>query len=68
MGASAAGVCTAEALRQRGFDGTITLLGDEEHLPYDRPPLSKQVLSGAWKPERTRLRAPEQLASARIDL
>ncbi|WP_199440228.1 NAD(P)/FAD-dependent oxidoreductase [Umezawaea beigongshangensis] len=61
VGASAAGLSTAEALRRKGFSGGITLLGDEPHLPYDRPPLSKQVLSGAWEPDRARLRTPEAL-------
>ncbi|MGO4419135.1 FAD-dependent oxidoreductase, partial [Streptomyces sp. MCAF7] len=56
VGASAAGLATAEALRNKGYDGTLTLVGDEPHLPYDRPPLSKQVLSGDWQPERVRLR------------
>ncbi|NED67047.1 FAD-dependent oxidoreductase, partial [Streptomyces sp. SID10244] len=48
VGASAAGLATAEALRRGGFDKRIMLLGAELHAPYDRPPLSKQVLSGAW--------------------
>ncbi|MFE2037439.1 NAD(P)/FAD-dependent oxidoreductase [Streptomyces scopuliridis] len=56
VGASAAGLATAEALRNKGYDGRLTLVGDEACLPYDRPPLSKQVLSGAWQPERVRLR------------
>ncbi|MGW2331998.1 NAD(P)/FAD-dependent oxidoreductase [Streptomyces sp. NPDC001700] len=60
-GASAAGLGTAESLRRRGYRGTITVLGAEPHAPYDRPPLSKQVLAGAWAPERARLRAPEAL-------
>ncbi|MEW2506536.1 FAD-dependent oxidoreductase [Amycolatopsis sp. NPDC047767] len=55
VGASLAGVRTAEALRAEGFDGRITLIGAERHPPYDRPPLSKQVLSGEWAPEQTRL-------------
>jgi NADPH-dependent 2,4-dienoyl-CoA reductase/sulfur reductase-like enzyme len=59
VGASAAGLATAEALRRKGFTGGLTLLGDEAHPPYDRPPLSKQVLSGAWEPERARLRGPD---------
>jgi NADPH-dependent 2,4-dienoyl-CoA reductase/sulfur reductase-like enzyme len=46
VGASAAGLTAAEALRRRGYDGALTLIGDEPHLPYDRPPLSKQVLAG----------------------
>jgi NADPH-dependent 2,4-dienoyl-CoA reductase/sulfur reductase-like enzyme len=56
VGASAAGLTTAEALRREGFAGLITLVGDELHLPYDRPPLSKQVLLGTWEPERTSFR------------
>lgn len=56
VGASAAGLTTAEALRREGFAGLVTLVGDELHLPYDRPPLSKQVLLGTWEPERTAFR------------
>ncbi|MGW2329867.1 NAD(P)/FAD-dependent oxidoreductase [Streptomyces sp. NPDC001700] len=63
VGASAAGLSTAEALRRKGFEGALTVLGAEPHQPYDRPPLSKQVLSGAWEPDRATLRGPEQLAS-----
>ncbi|WP_371658473.1 NAD(P)/FAD-dependent oxidoreductase [Streptomyces sp. NBC_00280] len=63
VGASAAGLSTVEALRRKGFAGGITVLGDEPHAPYDRPPLSKQVLSGAWEPARAALRAQEQLAA-----
>ncbi|GAA1310175.1 FAD-dependent oxidoreductase [Saccharothrix xinjiangensis] len=61
VGASAAGLATAEALRRKGYTGGLTLLGDEPHPPYDRPPLSKQVLAGAWGPERARLRGDEVL-------
>lgn len=46
VGASLAGLRAAEALREFGYDGALTLIGDEAHAPYDRPPLSKQVLSG----------------------
>lgn len=63
VGASAAGLATAEALRRKGFDGRLTLLGAEPHLPYDRPPLSKQVLSGAWEPARAQLRPDAMLSS-----
>ncbi|MGK5642131.1 NAD(P)/FAD-dependent oxidoreductase [Streptomyces sp. URMC 126] len=45
-GAGMAGVQTAVALREQGWEGTITLLGAEPHPPYDRPPLSKAVLLG----------------------
>jgi NADPH-dependent 2,4-dienoyl-CoA reductase/sulfur reductase-like enzyme len=44
VGASLAGTRTAQALRMKGFDGTITLIGDEDRPPYDRPPLSKEHL------------------------
>lgn len=46
VGASLAGLRTAEAVRREGFRGRLVLIGDEPHEPYDRPPLSKQVLSG----------------------
>ena len=49
VGASLAGLRAAEALRDEGFTGSLTLIGDELHEPYDRPPLSKQVLKG-WVP------------------
>ncbi|GAA3168338.1 MULTISPECIES: NAD(P)/FAD-dependent oxidoreductase [Streptomyces] len=49
VGASLAGLRAAEALRAEGFRGSLTLIGDEAHEPYDRPPLSKQVLKG-WVP------------------
>jgi NADPH-dependent 2,4-dienoyl-CoA reductase/sulfur reductase-like enzyme len=46
VGASLAGLRAAETLRDEGFDGDLTLVGDEHVFPYDRPPLSKQVLLG----------------------
>jgi NADPH-dependent 2,4-dienoyl-CoA reductase/sulfur reductase-like enzyme len=46
VGASLAGLRAAETLRAEGFTGTLTLVGDEPYEPYDRPPLSKQVLLG----------------------
>ena len=52
VGASLAGWRAVETLRAEGFDGTISLIGDERHLPYDRPPLSKQILAGTWPPEK----------------
>jgi NADPH-dependent 2,4-dienoyl-CoA reductase/sulfur reductase-like enzyme len=56
VGASAAGLGVAEALRRQGYAGQLTVLGAEPHLPYDRPPLSKQVLAGTWEPDRVMLR------------
>jgi NADPH-dependent 2,4-dienoyl-CoA reductase/sulfur reductase-like enzyme len=61
VGASAAGLAGAETLRREGFGGGIVLLGDEAHLPYDRPPLSKQVITGAWASDRVFLRTEEHL-------
>ncbi|MCH2616583.1 MAG: FAD-dependent oxidoreductase [Acidimicrobiales bacterium] len=58
VGASLAGLRAAETLRAEGFDGVIHLIGDEPHLPYDRPPLSKQVLAGEWEPDRIALTSP----------
>ncbi|HMJ13646.1 MAG TPA: FAD-dependent oxidoreductase [Polyangiaceae bacterium] len=55
-GGSLAGLRAVEALRRRGFDGRIAWIGGEQHLPYDRPPLSKQVLAGSWDAERIALR------------
>ena len=49
VGASLAGLRAAEALREKGFEGKLIIIGDEPHEPYDRPPLSKQVLKG-WVP------------------
>ncbi len=55
VGASLAGLRAAEALRRGGFRGKLTLVGDEPYDPYDRPPLSKQVLMGRAAPESTAL-------------
>ncbi|QRP51272.1 FAD-dependent oxidoreductase [Amycolatopsis sp. FDAARGOS 1241] len=49
VGASLTGLRAAEALREEGFAGPLTIIGDEALEPYDRPPLSKQVLKG-WVP------------------
>jgi 3-phenylpropionate/trans-cinnamate dioxygenase ferredoxin reductase subunit len=55
VGASLAGLRAAEALRKEGFRGKLTLIGDEAHEPYDRPPLSKQVLTGYVPVDHTTL-------------
>lgn len=55
VGASLAGLRAAEALRDRGFGGKLTIIGDEPHGPYDRPPLSKQVLKGWVAADHTKL-------------
>ena len=51
VGASLAGLRAVEAVRGDGFDGTVTLVGAEEHLPYDRPPLSKEYLAAEECPD-----------------
>src|SRR3954469_10378836 len=61
VGASLAGVRGAEALRAGGFDGSLTLVGDEPHVPYDRPPLSKEVLAGAKGTDEIVLRGADTL-------
>lgn len=55
VGASLAGLRGAESLRRAGFAGPITLVGAEAHAPYDRPPLSKHVLTGAVSADATTL-------------
>jgi NADPH-dependent 2,4-dienoyl-CoA reductase/sulfur reductase-like enzyme len=56
VGASLAGLRAAEELRRLGHDGRLVMIGAERHLPYDRPPLSKELLAGEWEPDRTDLR------------
>jgi 3-phenylpropionate/trans-cinnamate dioxygenase ferredoxin reductase subunit len=68
VGASVGGLTVAEALRREGYAGKLTLLGAEQHLPYDRPPLSKKVLAGAVPPERTQLRTPAALDQLSAEL
>ena len=67
VGASLAGVRAAETLRTAGFDGTITMVGNEAHMPYDRPPLSKNFLAGEWDADRVALRKPEAFEELRLD-
>ena len=52
MGASLAGAKAAEALRKGGFEGAVTLIGEEGERPYERPPLSKEFLRGEAGPEK----------------
>ena len=63
VGGSLAGLRAVETLRSGGFDGGITVIGAEHHLPYDRPPLSKRLLSGDWEPDRIALRKPDDMGS-----
>jgi len=59
VGASLAGLRAAETLRQHEVAASIVVVGDEVHRPYDRPPLSKKLLSGEWEPDRIHLRQPD---------
>ena len=68
VGAGQAGVQTAEALRSGGYSGPITLLGEEPHAPYHRPPLSKAWLCGELQAAQLLMRAPEALARKGIAL
>jgi 3-phenylpropionate/trans-cinnamate dioxygenase ferredoxin reductase component len=68
VGASLAGLRTAEALRKRGYAGRLWLVGDEPHAPYDRPPLSKQVLTGEWDAGRVFFRQKEGYGALSLDL
>ncbi len=56
VGASLAGLRAAETLSQRAPEIEVVVIGAEPHRPYDRPPLSKKLLSGEWEPERIQLR------------
>jgi NADPH-dependent 2,4-dienoyl-CoA reductase/sulfur reductase-like enzyme len=67
IGASVAGVRTAQSLRTRGYMGQIAIVGEERHRPYDKPPLSKEMLSadgGAPIP----LLSDEELERLDVDL
>ncbi|MEV0012504.1 FAD-dependent oxidoreductase [Streptomyces sp. NPDC047973] len=68
VGASAAGLAAVETLRREGYAGTLTLIGEEPAAPYDRPPLSKQILAGHWEPERLSLRTEEEIDGLKLDL
>src|SRR5260370_23372544 len=57
IGAGQAAAQLATSLRQDGFAGTISMIGDEPYLPYQRPPLSKKFLSERGAPESLFLRA-----------
>lgn len=62
-GGGVAGLAAADTLRRKGFDGSIDVLAAEPHRPYDRPPLSKQVLSSGWDLDRITLRVSPELAA-----
>ena len=68
VGAGLAGLTVAETLRTEGYEGPITLLGDEPCGPYHRPPLSKGYLLGDTQEAQLVMRAPELMAKKNITL
>lgn len=61
VGAALAGLRAAEALRREGFTGTLTIVGDESEMPYDRPPLTKEMLRGEFADDELKLAMDESL-------
>src|SRR5207247_11240600 len=68
VGASLAGGRAAETLRQEGFDGRIVLVGAESERPYERPPLSKDVLRGEASDDKVFLRPTDFYPEQQIEL
>jgi NADPH-dependent 2,4-dienoyl-CoA reductase/sulfur reductase-like enzyme len=60
VGASLAGMHAAHTLRREGFDGRVTVIDADPNTPYDKPPLSKQVLQGEWDVDRITLAAAKE--------
>jgi 3-phenylpropionate/trans-cinnamate dioxygenase ferredoxin reductase subunit len=68
VGANMAGACAARALREEGFTGEIHLIGTEPHLPYERPPLSKELLVGTTDPVRIQIQSGPEWAEQQVTL
>ena len=68
VGGGLAGQRCIQALRRRGYAGRLTLVGAEAHLPYDRPPLSKELLAGAVEPAQVALRPESWYAERDVEL
>lgn len=68
VGGGQAGGWAAKTLRREGFRGSLILLSEEDHPPYERPPLSKQVLLGEAPPESARLFPEKTYAELNIEL
>lgn len=67
VGGGLAAQRAVEELRRGGYEGSLVVIGEEVHLPYDRPPLSKQLLAGEWGPDKVRLRDPASYESLGVD-
>jgi 3-phenylpropionate/trans-cinnamate dioxygenase ferredoxin reductase subunit len=68
LGGGLASVTAAATLRTEGFEGRVIIVGDEPHVPYSRPPLSKDVLRAEKSPEQAWLRTPAWYASKDVEL
>lgn len=68
VGAGESGTRAAFALRENGYDGSITLIGAEAHLPYERPPLSKDAIVGGDAPAIKAIASREMLADHDVEL
>ena len=68
VGASLAGIRSCQSLRREGFEGTLTLIGEEKHLPYDRPPLSKTMLTSDQDPLDLTLVSNSDLSDLDLEL
>lgn len=68
VGAGQAAAQAAETLRRKGYRGRLTLVGEEPHLPYQRPPLSKKYLAGSFERERLGLKPAAWYAEHGIEL
>jgi len=68
IGASVAGIGAAAELRRCGYGGRIVLVDAQQHLPYDKPPLSKAILTGETTPDGIRFNSKEELDQLQIEL
>jgi len=68
VGAGIAGVSAAAAMRRRGYEGEIALLGAEPELPYRRPPVSKEIVRGEKSADEIRIKKPEWYEQQSVDL
>src|SRR5690349_1672496 len=68
VGAGLGGANAAFALRERGFEGSVTVVGDERELPYERPPMSKEYLREEKTLEQTYVKSADQYAQNNITL
>lgn len=68
VGTGAAGYAVADGLHQANFEGKVTMIGEETEDPYDRPPLSKEILAGKWEQKRAALISAKRSAPLNPDV